>query len=396
MIFATVVVARADDFQRWTAERLSERSLEMSERELSDKLAAEPKADEVRAGLGICRFGRAVEKMAQTLYRHGLRVNSTFAGAVPFLRLPLPPNNAPQETKPDDLRAMLVQWIADMNSVEAALSKVENRELKLPVAFAKMYLQYAPGQPPLSLGEVYSRIATNGRASGGEEFVVAVDYADVLWFRAYARLTSFMAEVILAHDAKKLFEHTAHLAFPKAKSPYHEMFRQGWNDRGFESEIVDGIAFLHLLNVPVREPARMKAALENLEEAFRLSRKMWAAIQAETDDDREWIPNPRQKNGVIPGVRITDDMVAGWTLFLNEMESIVAGKKLIPFWRDRDRGINLRRMFTEPRDFDLILWIQGPGAEPFLEKGAQTDPATWNRLQQMFRGEFFGFAFYIN
>ncbi|HVJ82364.1 MAG TPA: hypothetical protein VNC50_14945, partial [Planctomycetia bacterium] len=289
-------------------------------------------------------------------------------------------------------------WLADMNAVESALEGVESRELKLPIPFAKIYLQFGPGQPPTSLGEIYARMSMAGRSGGGEEFVVAVDYADVLWFRAYARLTSFLAESILAYDAKKLFEHTAHLAFPKTKSPYGEMFSRPWGNRQgeFETQIVDAITFVHLVNLSLKEPQRMKAALANLEKTIGLSRKMWAAIQEEKDDDREWIPNPRQKNCAIPRLRVTEEMAGGWTLFLDEMESILAGKKLLPFWRDPERGINLRKVFEEPREFDLVLWVQGAAALPYLEKGVKTDARTWNRLQELFRGDFVGFAFYIN
>lgn len=52
---------------------------------------------------------------------------------------------------------------------------------------------------------------------------------------------------------------------------------------------------------------------------------------------------------------------------------ILEGKKLIPQWRLNDgRGINLKKVFAEPRALDFILWAHGALAIPYLEKGALT------------------------
>jgi hypothetical protein len=58
--------------------------------------------------------------------------------------------------------------------------------------------------------------------------------------------------------------------------------------------------------------------------------------------------------------------------------------------------VNLRRVFTEPRPFDLVLWVQGTAAAPYLENGPLTKPETWSRFQNIFRGEFIGFALWFN
>lgn len=129
---------------------------------------------------------------------------------------------------------------------------------------------------------------------------------------------------------------------------------------------------------------------------IRHSRSMWAAAAAETDDDHEWIPNERQSS-ILPGGRLTADMIAGWHDFLREAEELLEGRKLIPFWRaDKSKGVNLKRIFTEPRTLDLVLWIQGSAAAPYLEEGPVTEPDTWRRFQLLFRGEFIGFALWLN
>ena len=64
------------------------------------------------------------------------------------------------------------------------------------------------------------------------------------------------------------------------------------------------------------------------------------------------------------------------------------------------RGVNLRRVFTEPRTFDPILWFQGTAATPYLEKGKVTrlaDRRLLERINKTFGGRnFVGFAFWFN
>jgi hypothetical protein len=94
---------------------------------------------------------------------------------------------------------------------------------------------------------------------------------------------------------------------------------------------------------------------------------------------------------------VRQPIIAGWLEFVEEVEAILAGKRLIPLWRGQEeRGINLRRVFTEPRAFDLILWVQGTAATPYLEKGPLTKPEVWQRLQTLFGGDLLGFAIWFN
>ena len=46
--------------------------------------------------------------------------------------------------------------------------------------------------------------------------------------------------------------------------------------------------------------------------------------------------------------------------------------------------------------FDLVLWVQGSAATPYLEKGEFTRHEVWDRLLRVFEGEFVGFALWFN
>jgi hypothetical protein len=151
-----------------------------------------------------------------------------------------------------------------------------------------------------------------------------------------------------------------------------------------------------LLNLPVLEPERLKAAHGHLLAMVQQSRANFAAARAETDDDREWIPSPVQKNVAFRQGRMTPEMAAGWHEALEEWEKILKGEKLVPFWRGGEKGVNVRRVFYEPTTFDLVLWVQGSAAAPYLEEGEVTSTEFWRDIQRGFQGQFFWFAVWVN
>lgn len=143
------------------------------------------------------------------------------------------------------------------------------------------------------------------------------------------------------------------------------------------------MAWVHLFHWRLREPARMSSALAHL-------RAMVA------DDDHEWIPSPRQ-TPFSPTAAISPEMVAEWRSFLDDLDALLAGRKLLGHWRvSAEHGVNLSRVFGEPRDFDPVLWLQGSAAAPYVEGGEVIDQRTWARLQRVFRGEFIGFFVWVN
>jgi hypothetical protein len=381
---------------------LLEGRLAEGETALVDALKLHPKDAQARFGLGTVQFLRAVERMLQSFHRFGLRPDPT-GGNVPFARLPVPPNPAPDPIRYADLRALFQTWNDDLRRAEATLAALDDPGVKLPLHFGRIVLDL-DGDGEASDDEVlwklYARLNRQVQVTPEQarEFLIAFDRGDVAWLRRYCHLLMAFGEFYLAHDGKELFDRTAHLFFDRPDTPF--AFLRGdqapGEGRRNVGQIADQIAVIHLLRLPVSEPGRMSAALDHLQAMLALSRESWRLYITE-DDDHEWIPNPRQ-TGVIPGVTVTEEMVRGWTTsFLDEADDLLAGRKLVPFWRDSGgRGVNLRRVFTEPSTFDLVLWVQGTAANPYLERGELTTPEVWQRLRRVFRGEFLGFALWFN
>lgn len=366
-------------------------------------LRADPSDDAARFGLGVAQFLRGIERVMQKLHEHGLRREWSMSmildrGAA----LPIAPNPTPRKISYADVRSIIQGFIDDLAKAEATLAEIRDAGVRLPLRFGlfRMDLNH---DGKAEDGEAFWRIFASMIGAGDElaegdaaQFVIGFDYSDAFWLRGYCRLLSGLCEIALAYDEKELFERTAHVFFPNVDSP-HAYLATG--PKLFEwdrIDIVDLIAYIHLLNFPVKEPARLKVALEHFEAMIDRSREMWKSVQAESDDEHEWIPNPRQTS-VLGRVRVTEEMAAQWTVFLDEARALLAGRKLAPFWRTSDdRGINLRRVFLEPTTFDLVLWIQGTAATPYLERGSLTDGSVWSRLMNVFEGNFVGFAVWFN
>ena len=383
---------------------LGQQSLEAALTSPSDPNA--PEAIRERYALAITQFLRSAEAMGQAWHRYGLKTDGP-AAALPFLRLPTGTVD-PATVTPisyEDFRSVFVQFLANIQAAERTFAALPDEPGTVSLRPGLVRVDYVGDGKPASTETVwrtYARLNQGLHLSEEDagKFLIKFDAGDVPWFRGYCHVLSALAEAVLAYDESQLFDHTAQIFFAHPKTPFPFLLNQpGEHKEMFDvATIADYITFIHLMNFPVREPARLTAALDDLAQVPTFSRESWRRIEAETDDDHEWVPNPRQ-TGVIPGVKVTQEKIDAWLKALDETDAILAGKKLLPFWRggsDEHRGINLRRVFTEPTPFDLVPWVQGTAAVPYLEKGAGTDPKFWENIGSTFGGNALGFAFYFN
>ncbi|HKQ47334.1 MAG TPA: hypothetical protein VJZ71_04605 [Phycisphaerae bacterium] len=367
------------------------------EKALTDEIKKTSDADGLNFQLGTLQFIRAVERLSQTLYGYGF--NERVGMASEMVGIPIPHQPKPKTISYDDCRKIMETWVADLQRAEETLAGVKDPDVKMPLHFAMIRLDLdgdGKAAEEETIWRVFARLGGAPTPEGSAALVIDFDRADALWLRGYCHLLMALGDFVLAYDFRELFERTGHLIFAKVKSPY-DYLQTG--PKVFEMasvDIADVIAFIHLLNFPLKDAERTKSALAHLQSMTKLSREMWKLVIAETDSGSEWIPNPKQTS-VVPGGAVTEEMTKDWIVFLDELDAILAGKKLIPFWRTDDgRGLNLHRILNEPQAFDLVLWIQGSAAAPYLEKGLITSPEVWQRLQRTFQGNFIGFAVWFN
>jgi hypothetical protein len=391
------LTAHAQDAAALTSTHLYAGTVAQGETELAALVAREPGSSEARFGLGGVRFVRAVERLGQSMYRHGLEAPRTFM--VPMLRLPVPRNPNPAPLTYEGFRSILQQFADDLAQAEATLAPL-NTDVKLPIDLARVHLDL-DGDGKVTDGErLWSILGfVDARARGNatpDSFVIAFDKGDVYWMRGYAHLLMAIAETWLAHDFRPTFEQTFQLFFPRAGLPYAAPL--GSQKREPDSVdypvFADALAFIHLFNWPVADAPRLQRVHAHFKAVAALSRQSWAAIQAETDDDREWIPNARQTNP-FPSLPVTQDRIAAWLAAMGEFEAVLDGTKLVPHWRFK-QGINFRRALLEHKSLDPVMWITGAGVVPFLEDGPVITTDAWSGIVGGFQGNFFGYALWFN
>ncbi len=387
------------------AERyMLEGKLSEGEKACQEHLAKNPQDDEARFGLGTIQFLLSFEHLGTSLYQYGLRTERAFPRAAREFRELLPQNPNPKVLTYEEARKVVQTLLNDVKKAEATLAKVKDPDVKLPLHMALIKIDLFGIDQPVNAAFVLGRMNGNPPPDEVKDFVIGFDRGDVAWLRGYCHFLSALGEVILAVDTQEMFERSGHLFFEKIATP-HKFLLEG--ERNFERIqrwdrplISDVIAFIWSMRFPMKEPARMEASLAHLEAMATQSREMWAHYKAETDDDNEWIPNPRQ-TGVLQ-VKVNEEMISTWLKTVEETELVLQGKKLVPFWRGTNpkRGVNIRRVFTEPRTIDPVFWTQGTAATPYLEEGVITefaDARTLGRINNTFGGmNFFGFAFWFN
>lgn len=309
----------------------------------------------------------------------------------------------------------------------------------------------AVGQSPTAPDQIGTR----------EILAIDFDQSDVPWLRGYCHLLMAMADVPLTYDWHRVFDLTFHNLFPKSNLASHELAEQtplllelarnrppyfdypafhsdysidenpeewlkqhdqysekvnaarsAWekspDGQRYESAtrardalwlggIADAIAFIHVLDWPVAQPDRTKEARQHLLQMISLSRENWRRIKAETDDKVEWLPGPQQTS-LMENLRVTEDRVQGWNIFLDEFEAVLNGTRLIPHWRiaTENRGINLKRLFDEPSNLDLVLLLQGSAALPYLEDGETVQTSTIDTVFNLMGSGLIGYFFWFN
>lgn len=370
---------------------------------LTDHLTANEGDDRARLALGLLRIVKTGEDAAQWMYRYGAGNPTRNAGGMvlPMLAA-IPGNPDPAKLTYEEIDTFFAKWMGDLAEADEILSGITDGNVKLEVDLARLRLDLN-GNGIASNNEmtgVAFSILFNGGVPGADQvpsFVVSADRADAEWLRAYCHVLLAIGEMYLAHDQRELFERVGHVVFPNTETPHGYLRGRSVFDPTMTGlDVSDLIALVHLVHFPVDEPARMATAREHWLKAIGHSRIMWTNALVETDDDREWLPNPNQ-SAAMSGVRIDEARVKLWHDLLADTEAALNGEKLTRFWRgDGTKGINLRRVFEEPQTFDLILWIQGSAARDYLEEGELTRDFLWSDFEEAFGDQPFRYIFYVN
>jgi len=361
---------------------------------------------EARFGVGLTRFVQGIEHFSQGLYRHGFAAPET-GPMGPAMVMPVPPNPSPEALDYDKVRALLQGLVTDMDAARGSLlSAGVLGDYVVPVDVMKIRIDLnADGSAEAgeSIGGVLvgmfgAQMATTGTdAPAMPDATIGFDRADAIWLAGYSQVLAAQADYLLAHDFHDLVNVAFHRLFPKAGLPMQDYTKSTSTlmlDPESDNALADLFAAIHTLSFPVVDPPRLKHVRDRLKNITRLSRQDWEAILAETDDNRELIPNPRQ-TPLLQEAPVTDATVKAWLATLDTADAILDGELLIPHWRFQ-RGFDLRAYFEGATRSDLVMMLTGYDALPFLRDGPVASAASFAEANRVFGDALWGYAFWFN
>lgn len=359
------------------------------------RLAALPAPTEAdRFALGGIRFLRAVEATFQTRYRTGM---SDPTGTIPFLRLDQ--GAAPDASfAPGDVAALFTAAATGMAAAREPLADLATGpEFALTIRLGDLWFDVnadatrTPDEDLMALlGPSLLGWRWFDRDPATPAPTIIFDRADAAWLSAYTHLLEGLSEVILAYDPTDALTRaaTARDGMRAISPPYAEEFF-------VITPFVDAVWVM--LDALDQQPdaARLSKAQAHFLSMVADNRSFWAAVESETDNTAEWLPNDRQTSAL--GLTLPPGTGATWLSVLADGEALLKGEKLIPYWRLGDgAGVNLARMFADPAPIDVKDWIQGTGALPYLEKGDTITPESWRQFEAMMGGDAMLMSLWLN
>jgi hypothetical protein len=379
-----------------TAETLSQEIARTGLAPTEARLAAlpAPTGEELFALAGL-RFLGGVEAALQLRWQTGIRADWS---ELPILRLPIPENPAPRAFAPADFTALLTGLDADMEAARAALDQLGDQPFALEIRLSDLWFDInASGTR--DQGEDLASVA--GLTLGGGRImavpvsdpVVVFDNADAAWLSAYTHFLSGFTSVALAYDPEPAIQRVL-----DASEGIYALWGDTPPPNAFDMMFgrqVDRVAMVlfALSNTP--DKALAADAHAHFLSMITENRRFWALVEAETDDNREWVPNERQSSGL--GIILPPETGARWQAVLADAEKLLNGDILIPHWRfGGEAGINLKKMFENPPPIDLVTFIQGEGLLPYAEKGPRMTLNAWNDFERLVSGDAALFAVFLN
>ena len=369
---------------------------------------------EAAFGLGMVRFVLAIEDFSQALYRHGFAppdAGRALQGAP--LAIPVPANPNPEPLDYATVRDALSALADGLDAAGADLEVAAGMDpFTLHIDPLKVRIDAngdGKSEEAESIGHVFAMAFGMPDAGGGmlaiepgvvpdtfPDLTIGFDNADGYWLTGYSHVLAAQADFLLAHNFETFVNATFHRLFPMSKLPMQEYARGGMlmMDPDTDTAIADVIAAVHTINWRVIEPDRLRRVRERFGQVTALSRQNWAAIRAETDDDRELLPGPHQ-TALDGEAVITEEMVAAWHETLDVADRILAGELMVPHWRFRE-GIDLKAYFETATRFDVVMLLTGYDALPFLRAGPVASESSFAAANEVFGSNLMGFVFWFN
>jgi hypothetical protein len=356
------------------------------------KAQPEPALEDIFA-IGGLHFLGTVERALQLQWRTGADQVTGNAGdslGLPFLRLPVPPNPAPEPFSGALITQLFTDIDADMTAARTALASLpQGEEFGMELTFADLWFDVnlngareAEEDALTILGPQLLGWQWQDRDPAAPPLTIRFDAADAAWLTAYTHVLSGVANTVLTYDpAASIDRVIAARAALKVAQPNPD-------DYSFDAsfgQFLDAFAMLEGAVNQTPDAARAKAAKEHFLAMITENRRFWSLVAAETDNDREWVPNDSQTSAL--GIVLPPGTGDTWLGVLADGEALLQGRILIPYWRGpTGQGINLGKMFDAPAPISITGWVQGWAAVPYLEQGPVINDTSLRQFEALMGG----------
>lgn len=364
------------------------------------RLAALPApADADRFALGGVRFLRAIEGTFQERWAMGMTDRT---GMLPLLRLPLADNPNPAAFAPAAFVGIFAHAADRLTAAQGDLAAIPaSSDFGLEISLDDIWFDVnsdgtrSTGE---GIGDILGAVVTGGMdtgAAGAAPALPAVrfDVADAAWLAAYADLLNGVCAMIRAYDpTEPITRVMSARAAMEALGPVMADILSGGSRN---PDTFDLIAMVLATLNQTPDTALMAQAQSHLLATVAQNREFWARVAVETDNDHEWLPSDQQTSAL--GIEVPKGAGTHWLAVLGDFEAVLKGQKLMPYWRvGAPAGINVAKIFTDPRPIDLAGWLQGWAALPYLEKGPLVSTENAAAFDRLTSGQAPLFAIYLN
>jgi len=364
-----------------------------------DQLGAQTdKSPSDQFALGAIHFLRGVEKTLQVRWQYNATLDDL---DIPVLRLPVPPNPNAKPFRADLITGLFTELLTDMDASRAALAEIpDDAEVALDLNLANLWFDINMNGKR-DLGEGVIEVGANtlmgeinfGEMDGVPPMDVRFDTADVAWLTAYTHMVSSAGEMVVAFDPTEAIE-----TVMNTNAKMIELRGDAPMEFGFDMQFggwVDQFAMAYGALNKQPDVTHTRAAHAHLLNMIAENKTFWVAVAAESDNEREWIPNDNQTAAL--GFEFAPGTGAAWQAVLADAEALLNGDLLIEYWRISPAGgVNVKKLFMDPPVVDIVTWVQGSGLLPYLERGPIIDGSSLNQMDALTGGNIFLMSFLLN
>ncbi len=337
---------------------------------------------------------------------------------LPLFRLPIAPNPNPAPFDPALVETVFGNLDTRMEDARATLSRIPAEgDIGLVLRPDDLWFDINgsgsrdEGEAILAVGETFLAQPRDNLDTGVMETSqlpkidgIRFDRADVSWLTAYTHLLSGIADMVRAFQPTPVIDRVMKGRMAMLEKGIFAPLDGVVSDGGTNSypNEIDMVAMVLLTLRQQPVPEFTRSGRGHFLSMVAENRRFWTEVAAETDNDREWIPNSKQTPALGPS--FPEGMDVAWLAVLDDAEKLLKGELLVPYVEfivgtsrnAATTGFDLAAWLEDPAPVDLVEWLHGMGLEPWLRQGPLVTAQSLTAFEELVSGNGVLFAIWFN